>query len=39
MYLAHIVQELARDRSETVEAVAAATTATATAFFGLSAPV
>jgi TatD DNase family protein len=35
MYLAHIVQELARDRSETVEAVAAATTATAMAFFRL----
>jgi TatD DNase family protein len=36
MYLAHIVEELARDRGETVDAVAAATTATATAFFGLS---
>jgi TatD DNase family protein len=35
MYLAHIVEELARDRGETVETVAAATTATATAFFGL----
>ncbi len=35
MYLAHIVEELARDRGETVEAVAAATTATATAFFRL----
>ena len=36
MYLAHIVEELARDRGESVEAVAAATTATATAFFGLT---
>ena len=36
MYLAHIVEELARDRGETVEAVAAATTATATAFFGIA---
>jgi TatD DNase family protein len=35
MYLAHIVQELARDRGESVEAVAAATTATAAAFFRL----
>ena len=35
MYLAHIVEELARDRGETVDAVAAATTATATAFFRL----
>ena len=35
MYLAHIVEELARDRGEAVEAVAAATTATATAFFRL----
>lgn len=35
MYLAHIVEELARDRGETVAAVAAATTATATAFFRL----
>ena len=35
MYLAHIVEELARDRGESVEAVAAATTATATAFFRL----
>ncbi len=37
MYLAHIVEELARDRGETVETVAAATTATATAFFRLAA--
>lgn len=36
MYLAHIVEELARDRGETVEQTAAATTATARAFFGLS---
>lgn len=35
MYLAHIVQELARDRGESVETVAAATTATAAAFFRL----
>lgn len=35
MYLAHIVEELARDRGEPVETVAAATTATATAFFRL----
>jgi len=35
MYLAHIVEELARDRGEPVDTVAAATTATATAFFGL----
>ena len=35
MYLAHIVEELARDRGETVEATAAATTATAAAFFRL----
>jgi len=37
MYLAHIVEELARDRGETVEATAAATTAAARAFFGLPA--
>ena len=37
MYLAHIVEELARDRGESVEAVAAATSATATAFFRLPA--
>ena len=35
MYLAHIVEELARDRGEPVEQTAAATTATARAFFGL----
>ncbi|MFD0724697.1 TatD family hydrolase [Lysobacter brunescens] len=35
MYLAHIVEELARDRGESVQAVAASTTATATAFFRL----
>lgn len=35
MYLAHIVQELARDRGEEVAVTAAATTATASAFFGL----
>ena len=35
MYLAHIVEELARDRGDTVEATAAATTATARAFFNL----
>ena len=35
MYLAHIVEELARDRGESVEATAAATTATARAFFRL----
>ena len=38
MYLAHIVEELARDRGDTVEATAAATTATARAFFGLPTP-
>lgn len=38
MYLAHIVEELARDRGEPVETTAAATTATARAFFGLTAP-
>ncbi len=37
MYLAHIVAELARDRGETVEAVAAASTATAIDFFRLPA--
>ena len=37
MYLAHIVEELARDRGEPVETTAAATTATARAFFGLPA--
>jgi TatD DNase family protein len=35
MYLAHIVEELARDRGEDVATVAAATSAAATAFFGL----
>jgi len=35
MYLAHIVEELARDRGESVEAVAAATTKAATDFFRL----
>jgi len=35
MYLRHIVEELARDRSEPVEATALATTATARQFFGL----
>lgn len=35
MYLAHIVEELAHDRGETVSIVAAATTSTATAFFRL----
>ncbi len=36
MYLAHIVEELARDRGESVETTAAETTASARAFFGLS---
>ncbi|HNR90988.1 MAG TPA: TatD family hydrolase [Dokdonella sp.] len=36
MYLRHIVEELARDRGEPVEATAAATTATARAFFGIT---
>jgi TatD DNase family protein len=35
MYLAHIASEVARDRGETLEQVAAATTATARAFFRL----
>jgi TatD DNase family protein len=35
MYLRHIVEELARDRGEDVEQVAAQTTATARAFFGI----
>lgn len=35
MYLAHIVEELARDRGEAVETTAAATTAAAAAFFRL----
>ncbi|MCY7355395.1 MAG: TatD family hydrolase [Lysobacter sp.] len=38
MYLAHIVEELARDRGEPVEATAAATAATARAFFRLPSP-
>ena len=37
MYLKHIVEELARDRGEAVEAAAANTTTTARAFFGLPA--
>jgi TatD DNase family protein len=37
MYLAHIVEELARDRGEDVATTAATTTATARAFFGLPA--
>jgi TatD DNase family protein len=37
MFLAHIVEELARDRGEEVATTAAATTATARAFFGLQA--
>jgi TatD DNase family protein len=37
MYLAHIVEELARDRGEDVAVTAARTSATATAFFGLPA--
>lgn len=39
MYLAHIVEELARDRGEDVADTAAATSATARAFFGLAAAV
>ncbi len=35
MYLAHIAEELARDRGETLEAVTQATTKAATAFFRL----
>jgi TatD DNase family protein len=35
MYLAHIVEELARNRGEDVAASSTATTATASAFFGL----
>ena len=38
MYLAHIVEELARDRGEEVAVTAAATTATAEAFFNLPVP-
>ena len=36
MYLRHIVEELARDRGESFDTTAAATTATALAFFGLA---
>ncbi len=36
MYLAHIAEEIARDRGETVEVLAAGTTAAATEFFGLA---
>ena len=38
MYLAHIVEELARDRGEEVAVTAAATIATAEAFFNLPVP-
>ena len=38
MYLGHICAELARDRGEAPEQTAAATSATARAFFGLPAP-
>jgi TatD DNase family protein len=38
MYLRHIVEELARDRGEAYADTAAATAATARAFFGLPAP-
>ncbi len=38
MYLAHIADELARDRGEDVAMTAAATSTTARAFFGLPAP-
>jgi len=38
MYLAHIVEALARDRGETFDHTAAATSATSRAFFGLPAP-
>jgi len=38
MYLRHIVEELARDRGETVAVTAAATTATAREFFRLPSP-
>ena len=38
MYLAHIMEELARDRGEEVEVTAAQTPANARAFFGLPAP-
>ena len=39
MYLAHIVEELARDRGEDVEVTAAATVTTARKFFRLPAPM
>ena len=39
MYLAHIVEELARDRGEAIEVTAAATSATARRFFSLPEPV
>jgi TatD DNase family protein len=38
MYLKHIVEELARDRGESVAQTAAASTTTARAFFGLPTP-
>jgi TatD DNase family protein len=38
MYLKHIVEELARDRGEDLEACAAATTLAARTFFGIAAP-
>jgi TatD DNase family protein len=38
MYLQHIVEELARDRAETPEQTAAASTATARAFFRIPDP-
>jgi TatD DNase family protein len=38
MYLQHIVEELARDRGETPEQTAAASTATARAFFHIPDP-
>lgn len=38
MHLAHIVEQLARDRDESVEVTAAATAATARAFFRLPSP-
>lgn len=37
MYLRHIAEEIARDRGESLETLAAHTTATAVAFFGLDA--
>ncbi|HET9484903.1 MAG TPA: hydrolase TatD, partial [Xanthomonadales bacterium] len=38
MYLEHIAREVARDRGESFEQLAAATSATARAFFALRAP-